>query len=124
MSNKLKLKGKLRHHNTIYKSIDVAEKLIDDIPHNTVLRLDQQITRVVGDSLINDIPLKYRVDLKELIVDVIDKKYTLTDDEKDIIRKQVDFLLEDNRIKRISRIRYYSRIIAKATYDFFFTTPK
>ena len=101
----LNLKNSIKAH-VKYSGIlrGLVSKLTQEIPDLEDLKMSPELTSLVAntvESIINN-GNKYNIDKKQLVSDVLDKIFNLTDEEKKQIGMQIDFLCDNGNIKKVT----------------------
>jgi hypothetical protein len=103
----LKVKNSLK--KTIV-SIDLVEKIIEKLSKLQNLRqvrLSIELTEYIANLVENSVTEKFTKDEKQdLILQVVEKLYVCGSDERDIVKSQITFLLDNDRVKKISWRKY------------------
>ena len=101
----LQLKHSIKAH-VKYRGIlrGIADKLIAEIPDLSGVRLSPVLTSLVENTVENVIEKgnKHQIDNMQLVVDVLDEIFELTEEEKQPLSMQIDFLFDNGNIKRLS----------------------
>ena len=114
------IKNTIKKHILFYQTLEkVSQSLIASIPQIEHLRLDPEITLAVATIVENVIPSKSQIDKKALVVQILDKIFSLTDDEKELIGTQIDYDYNNNKILKISKWKIYGRAISGFLSKFF-----
>lgn len=107
-------KHKLKHHNYYYSLVSKISELIMKIPdyglHN--IRVELELIRTVCNIVENSsIPKNnkdnLKVDKKKLVIDALHKVFAYSDNERNIVGNIIDFLFNNNFIKKIG---YYKTV--------------
>ena len=114
------IKNTIKKHILFYQTLEkVSASLIASIPQIEHLRLDPEITLAVATIVENVIPSKSQIDKKALVIQILDKIFSLTDDEKELIGTQIDYDYNNNKILKISKWKIYGRAISGFLSKFF-----
>ena len=108
----VKLKNNSNSH-TIYLNLitDITAKIIIMIPQIEKLRNDVELTKLISNCVENSILSKDNdsLDKDEIVLQIIDKIFNLSELEKDQIKSQIIFLKNNKQIKKTSVIKQISK---------------
>lgn len=113
------LKGRLKLHSVVYAAITKAENAVKAVPKHELLKLSTDITRIVGQIIENDIPTKCDVDKKAITTQILADIHGLSDEDKQIIGEQIDYLRSIGKIKKMSNFKYIRKLLYFTLKDFF-----
>jgi len=101
-------KHKLKHHNYYYGLVSKISDLIMNIPEygRDNIRVELELIRTVCNIVENsNIPKNnkenLKVDKKKLVIDALHKVFVYNENEKNIVANIIDFLFNNNFIKKI-----------------------
>ena len=104
----IEFKNNLASFNQTETFIINAVKKICEIPNVATLRLDIELTTYICNIIENEIiysKKKKSTDKKVIFFRIIQEIFTsLTDQEKKILSDQIEYLLENNKIKKIDAV--------------------
>jgi len=82
---------------------DIINKIKNEIKSIEKLKLDPELTLLVCNLIENTIPTgnKYKIDKKDLSLQILTNIFALHDGEKEIINQQIEFLYNNNKIKKV-----------------------
>lgn len=118
MENK-NLTKKLKQHSLIHDSIEAVKKEVQAIPKHELLKMSQELTLYVANELENVIPKKLDLDKRSAVIGILGEVYELTEQEKEQIGSQIDFLVDHKKIKKRSLIAIGGRMAASYMKSFF-----
>ena len=98
------IKHSLQRHTLFYNLMDgIITKLKNQIKQIDKLKLDPELTLLVCNLIENSIPTgnKYNIDKQNLALEVLSQIFGLSDDDKNVISQQIDFLYNNNKIKKV-----------------------
>lgn len=102
----LTFKNALNVHVTFNEILKKCSDLIQSIDNYETLRKNPELILLACDLVEYNIPKNTSsFDKKELVVSILDKVFTLTDDEKNDVRTTIQFLYDHNRIKGVPFIK-------------------
>ena len=104
-SPQLQLKHSIKAHVKYHGILrGIADKLVSEIPDISGCRLSPELTNLVCTTVENIIVKGNvnQIDKKQLVIDVLDKTFNLTEDEKNQLNMQIDFLFDNGNIKKLS----------------------
>lgn len=97
----------------------VKDNLINEIKCLEHYRLSQNLTEDVCNAVEFKIKKKYKVDKKELVLEIFQASHSLTSDEKKVIETQIDYLVSKKILKKFP---LYKRLLDKAFFLLGITT--
>ena len=115
----LKLEKQILKNFVFYQLINkISSQITKEIPKLELLRCNSELTRLVQRLVIEFLPVKLDkvLDKRTIAIEIIKKIYSdnqLTDVEIDIILEQIDFQMEHDLIKKISRTTKVYRYLIK-----------
>jgi len=80
---------------------------IQSIPNYQILKNDVELIEYVSSKIINLIKVK-DYNLSEIVLDIFCISFSLSDLERDCLKKVIEYLLKNKVIKKISKIKKYS----------------
>jgi len=98
------IKHSLIKHTMFYNLMDdIINKIKNEIKSIEKLKLDPELTLLVCNLIENTIPTgnKYKIDKKDLSLQILTNIFALHDGEKEIINQQIEFLYNNNKIKKV-----------------------
>ena len=114
------IKNSIKKHILFFQSLEkISSSIISSIPQVEHLRLDPELTLAISTIVENVIPKKSEIDKKALVVQILDKIFTLTDDEKTLIGSQIDYDYNNNKIIKISKWKIYGKAFSDIIKKFF-----
>lgn len=106
-----KFKKKLKTLNKIGNLTKLLVEKIHDMPRfNEELRNDIELILYICNIIENEFtqtPSK-TIDKKQIVIDILDKIFTLRAEEKTQLEKHIDFLHSNGQIKKVN---YYEKIL-------------
>jgi hypothetical protein len=102
------IKNSLQKHTLYYNLLDdIVKKLSTEIKSIDKLRLDPELTLLICNLIENSITTgnKNDIDKKELVIKILTQLFNLSDSEQAIISQQIDFLIANNKIKKVKMIK-------------------
>jgi hypothetical protein len=115
------LKNSLKKHVLFFQTLEkVAEKLTADIPEIQQLRLNPDLTLLVCVVVEEIVPTKSEIDKKLLVVQILDKIFTLTEDEKAVVESQIQHSYDEGAIRAVAKWKHTLYKIGKYAIRFFF----
>ena len=98
------IKNSLQKHTLFYNLLDeIVKKLTTEIKSIDKTKLDPELTLLLENSFTSG--NKYKIDKKQLVIQILTQIFNLHDGEKDIIGQQVDFLYLNNKIKKVRMLK-------------------
>ena len=111
----IEFKNGLESFNKTETFIISAVTKIAAIPNVTTLKLDIELTSYVCNIIENEIvssKSKNKTDKKKIFFRIIQEIFTsLTEQEKKILSDQIEFLLENNKIKKVDPIALWFKTV-------------
>ena len=98
------IKNSLQKHTLFYDLMEgIITRLKNQIKQIEKLKLDPELTLLVCNLIENSIPNKnkYNIDKKDLALQVFSQIFGLSDEDKNIITQQIDFLYNNDKIKKV-----------------------
>lgn len=97
------LKNALNVHYKFHDILDKIHTIITSIKHYEDLKTNPELLLLVCNLIEYHLPdnKKMKLDKRDLALQVMDKLFTLTDDEKDATAKQIQFLYDNKKIKPV-----------------------
>lgn len=115
------IKNSLKKHVLFYQSIEkLVEKIKLEIPELEQVRLNPDLTVLLCCVVEEVIPKSSDLDKKLLVVSVLDRLFTLTDDEKTVIEGQIQHAYDEKLIKKASFWKKTFTLLGKLAFSFFF----
>jgi hypothetical protein len=113
-------------HSIYFGLKQEAIKDIQSIANYEGLKLSQSLTKRVGNYIENNLPKGIVIDKKQLLSEVLNEIFKLTDPEIKIITDQINFLVSSGQIQKIEKtmISKVGSSIYSCGKSFFFTSPK
>ena len=102
------IKNSLQKHTLFYNLLDeIVKKLTTEIKSIDKTKLDPELTLLVCNLLENSFTSgnKYKIDKKQLVIQILTQNFNLHDGEKEIIGQQVDFLFLNKKIKKVRLLK-------------------
>ena len=102
------IKNSLQKHTLFYNLLDeIVKKLTTEIKSIDKTKLDPELTLLVCNLLKNSFTSgnKYKIDKKQLVIQILTQIFNLQDGEKEIIGQQVDFLFLNKKIKKVRMLK-------------------
>ena len=102
------IKNSLQKHTLFYNLLDeIVKKLTTEIKSIDKTKLDPELTLLVCNLLENSFTSgnKYKIDKKQLVIQILTQIFNLHDGEKEIIGQQVDFLFLNKKIKKVRLLK-------------------
>ena len=110
----IEFKNNLASFNQTETFIINAVKKICEIPNVATLRLDIELTTYICNIIENEIVSKKKksTDKKVIFFRIIQEIFTsLTEQEKKILSDQIEFLLENNKIKKVDPVALWFKTV-------------
>lgn len=104
-SFELNLKNSVSRHFVYHNLINSVVEKVKAIPKYELLKNDLELVLLVCNVIENIITKKDDVNKKELCTDVMCAIFNLSQEEIDNIKNHVQFLFDNNRIKKIKLLR-------------------
>ena len=115
------IKNSLKKHVLFYQSVEkIAQKITEEVPQLEQLRLNPDLTLLICIVVEELVPKQADVDKKLLVVSVLDKLFTLTDDEKSVIEGQIQHNYDEKQIKKVPFWKKAMTLLGKLAFSFFF----
>ena len=98
----------MQKHTLFYNLLDeIVKKLTTEIKSIDKTKLDPELTLLVCNLLENSFTSgnKYKIDKKQLVIQILTQIFNLQDGEKEIIGQQVDFLFLNKKIKKVRMLK-------------------
>jgi hypothetical protein len=71
-------------------------------------KLDIEFLKLVANMIEFQVKKKYGIDKKDLLIKIYDQAFVnLTDDDKDNIKKNIEFIFQKNHIKKVSYYKLF-----------------
>lgn len=103
----------------ICKIADISKAIINQIKEKNLnlndLRFDLELTTYICNVVENELSSAEKDDKVKVIVDIIGQLYVLSNDDKNIITTQIEYLVNNKKIKKIKT----SKWIWKSTKNWF-----
>lgn len=103
----------------VCKVADLSKSIIDQIKSKNInlndLRFDLELTTYICNVIENEIMSTEKDEKIKIIVNIINQLYTLSDADKSIIESQIEYLLNNKKIKKIKT----SKWVWKSTKNWF-----
>ena len=102
------IKNSLEKHTLYYNLLDdIIKKLSTEIKSIDKLRLDPELSLLICNLVENSIKTgnKNKIDKKQLVIQILAQLFNLNDSEQVIISQQIDFLIANNKIKKVKMIK-------------------
>jgi len=98
----LSFKHNLKKHNIVFGLIEKIAEKVKQIPNYENIRLEIELILTVANIVENYVSKgnKKKVDKKQLVIDALSKVFTYNEDEKKLVGSLIDFLHNNNKIKR------------------------
>ena len=81
-------------------------EIIQTIPNVKELKTDPEFLLLVCRIIENKMGKnKQNIDKKDLVISILDKIFTLTEQEKEMFRSNIQFLYDNNKIKKVSIVK-------------------
>lgn len=111
--NIVKFKNKLKKHAKIGDIINNVVLKLQTIPNYTELKNDLELLLYVCSIVENEIKQnKTRtVDKKEVVLNILTQLFGFSDEEKDLISKQIEFLHTNSLIKKITEVEKFGHSV-------------
>ena len=107
----LPLKNRLSTHYKFNSLIDVFVEKLMEIPEIEKLRMDCEFVNLVCDMIENTVKKVEKINKKDLALRVLDKIFTLSDEEKIQLGEMIEYLHLNKRIKKIKTIVWFGNFI-------------
>ena len=105
----LQFKNALSSHFLFHTTANDIYEIVKQIPEVENLRNDPELLLLISNIAFNTLGKnKQGIDLKQIVITVEDKLFTLTDDEKSALGTQIEFLQNHNKIKSQSSVKLVS----------------
>ena len=106
----IKFKNNLKKHHLTFSLIEQIAEKIKQIPSHELLRVEIELVRTVCNIVENYVKSgnskkKNPVDKKKLVVDALSVVYSHSEQEKLLINSLIDFLFNNDQIKKSSWFR-------------------
>jgi hypothetical protein len=103
------LKNTLNVHYTFHEILDKIHTVITSIKHFEDLKTNPELLLLVCRLIEVNLPdnKQMKLDKKDLALQIMNKLFSLTDDEKDATSKQIQFLYDNKKIKAV---KWYNAI--------------
>ena len=102
----LSFKNSLLTHASFHGLLNDVYDIIKTIPNISELKTDPEflllVCRIVECKMGKN---KQNIDKKDLVINILDKVFTLTDGEKEIFKANIQFLYDNNKIKKVSVLK-------------------
>lgn len=105
----------LKKHTARYKTIEDGVRDLKSLPKYDKLRMSITVTQAVGNFIENKVKSKYKLDKVNMVIDIIDEVFQLTEDEKKQIVEQLEHLILNGNIRRDGIVKR----IGKGLYSVF-----
>jgi hypothetical protein len=93
-------KGSLSDHILINEAKNAIVTKISSIPNFSVLKFDIELMKYVANLVKNLITSKNKtIDSKNVIIEILTSLFSISDQEKTILEKQIDFLESNGHLK-------------------------
>ena len=102
------IKNSLQKHTLYYNLLDdIVKKLSTEIKSIDKLRLDPELSLLICNLVENSIKTgnKNKIDKKQLVIQILAQLFNLNDSEQVIISQQIDFLIANNKIKKVKMLK-------------------
>ena len=100
----VEIKNSLQKHTLFFNLLDeIVTKLTTEIKSIDKTKLDPELTLLVCNLLENSFTTgnKHKIDKKQLVIQILTQIFNLQDHEKEIVSQQIDFLFNNNKIKKV-----------------------
>jgi hypothetical protein len=102
----LKFKNRLLIHDKFHSLLNQIHDLVKGLHQHEDLRGDPELILLVCNLVENLLGKnKFKIDKKELVIAILDKVYNLTDEEKQQLDIQVQFLYDNGKIQKVSWVK-------------------
>ncbi len=105
------LKNTLQKHSLINTVKNDTISVIQAIPKFDQLKLDLEMTSYVCNLIENAVLGKTKLDKKALVVEILTDVFGLTDDETHLLDNQIQYLFDNDKIKKISMLKYIGKTL-------------
>ena len=103
----------------VCKIADISKTIVNQLKEKNLnlndLRFDLELTTYICNVVENEISDAEKEDKIKIIVDIIGQLYVLSNDDKNIITTQIEYLVNNKKIKKIKT----SKWIWKSTQNWF-----
>ena len=109
------IKNSLEKHTLYYNLLDgIIKKLSTEIKSIDKLRLDPELSLLICNLVENSIKAgnKNKIDKKQLAIQILTQIFNLSDSEQVIISQQIDFLIANNKIKKVKMITNVKNLLS------------
>jgi hypothetical protein len=107
--------GQLKKHEKVFNTVTKITCKLKEFPRYQDLKMNIELTIYAGCLLENLISKKYNIDKKELLITILKDVFDLNAEEVKLLDSQIDFLLLEHKIKKISN----GTIFLKSVSNFF-----
>lgn len=104
MSQFVQLDNTLKKEIKVHKVKEALEQQLRGIPNVMDYKLSVQVTSLICNMIENSFrsnKTKYRIDKKEVVIQILTSIFALTEEEQKIADKQVEYLHASNQINAI-----------------------
>ena len=104
----ISIKNSLQKHTLFHNLLDdIIKKLSNEIKCIEKIRLDPELNLLTCNLIENSIANgnKFDIEKKQLAIQILTQIFNLNDAEKTIISQQIDFLINNNKIKKIKMLK-------------------
>ena len=102
----IKFKNNLSKHNIVYSLIEQITEKIKLIPQYEKIRIEIELVKCVCNIIENYVKKnskeKNKIDKKQLVIDSLNNVFNYTEQEKSLVGSLIDFLFNNNQIKKSS----------------------
>jgi hypothetical protein len=117
METQIKTKGSLTLHIELNKLIQKITVMIHEIPNYQALKNNHDLTLYVL-NLITTLVKNKKLDIPTIASTILTDVFNLNTEEKDILDKQIAYLISSGNVKKISKL-YYTFNGFKKSFFFF-----
>ena len=110
----VKYSHNLKKHTIVFGLIEKIAEKIKQIPNYESIRLEIELVLTVANIVENYITKgnKRKIDKRQLVIDALSKVFNYTEPEKSLVGSLIDFLHNNNKIKRQAYITLAKRYIS------------
>ena len=115
----IKFKNNLSKHNVVYSLIEQISEKIKQIPQYEKIRIEIELLKCVCNIIENYIKKnskeKNKIDKKQLVIDSLNNVFNYTEQEKILVSSLIDYLFNNNQIKKSSFYKLSKNFILSYT---------
>lgn len=115
----LKLHNTLKAHNIFHTLLNKATEIVKHIPSYEDLKDDPELLLLIVNIVENIMRKnKYGIDKKDLVLCIYDNLFSLTEEEKTTLEKQIQFLHDNKKIQKVPLLRIVWSYLKKCVRNF------